>query len=310
MPCYHPLKARQRYAGGPLFFGPHYRLGDRFLEVPCGQCVGCRLEFCRQWAVRCIHESRMHDVSCFATFTYDDEHLPADGSLCHAHFVAMFKRLREQLRFQGKPLIRFFMGGEYGEKYSRPHYHALIFGFTPEDRVFWKKSDAGFDCYTSNYLDKVWRFGRVYVGDVTFESASYVARYCMKKVGSDGPRREILDVITGEIITRAHEYGKMSLRPGLGASYITKYGRDVFMNDRVIVNGKDSPLPRYYDVLLERVSPLLLAEHKALRVSRADAKYQRLCEERPADIKIGDERRLKVHEAVKKASINLLKRGE
>lgn len=310
MPCYHPLKAFQRYAGAPLFFGSGYRFGDRCLEVPCGQCVGCRLEYCRQWAVRCMHENRMHDISCFATFTYDDEHLPSDGSLCHPHFVSMFKRLREQLRVAGRPPIRFFMGGEYGDKFSRPHYHALIFGYSPADRVFWKKSDAGFDCYTSDSLDKVWRFGRVFVGDVTFESASYVARYCMKKVNDGSPRREILNVETGEIVTRAHEYGKMSLKPGIGASYLAKYGRDIFMNDRVIVNGKNSPLPRYYDVLLERDAPLLLAEHKAKRVSRADAIYQRLCAERPVDVKIGDERRLKVHEVVKKASISHLKRGE
>lgn len=310
MPCYHPIAAYQRRSGGRLSFSfksmPH---DARHLEIPCGQCIGCKLEFARRWAVRCMHEAKMHESNCFVTLTYDDDHLPPDLSLCHPHFVAFFKRLREYLRSIGHPPIRFFMGGEYGEKYSRPHYHSLIFGFYPEDKVFWKMSDSGYPVYTSALLDKAWRFGRVYVGDVTFESASYVARYCLKKSNDGYPRREILDVTTGEIITRAHEYGKMSLRPGIGASFVEKYARDIFMNDRVVVNGHVSPLPRYYDILLERESPLLLAEHKAKRRFKSELRNARVAELHP-ELPIGSRQRLYVEEVVKLASISLLKRGD
>ena len=49
--------------------------------VPCGQCIGCRLDYCRQWATRCMLEAKDYPKgSCwFVTFTYDDEHLPEYG---------------------------------------------------------------------------------------------------------------------------------------------------------------------------------------------------------------------------------------
>jgi hypothetical protein len=53
------------------------------LKIPCGQCIGCRLEYSRQWAMRCHHEASLHIFNSFITLTYDPEHLPQDGSLKH-----------------------------------------------------------------------------------------------------------------------------------------------------------------------------------------------------------------------------------
>ena len=112
---------------------------------------------------------------------------------------------------------------------------------------------------------------------------------------------------TGEIITRAHEYGKMSLRPtGIGGSFAHKYGEDIFFNDRVISNGHPAPLPRYYDILMERHSPLLLAEQKAARRAKSDARSARILELHPE----GVSRRLLAEELVKYAAISNLKRGD
>lgn len=45
------------------------------IKLPCGQCIGCRLERSRQWAMRCVHEASLYEKNCFITLTYDDSHL-------------------------------------------------------------------------------------------------------------------------------------------------------------------------------------------------------------------------------------------
>lgn len=321
MQCYSPLRAWQRGAAPPVFSCPAAGAdGYRVLEIPCGQCVGCRLEKSRQWATRCMHEAQMHERNCMLTLTYDEASVPADLSLRPRDVQLFLKRLlQSRMRAwrarkrsgeaEPTPKQRFYMCGEYGERNSRPHYHVLYFGFYPEDALYFRKGDSGFKCYTSESLAKIWGFGQVFVGDVSFESAAYVARYVMKKVGSDGVDREILDVTTGEIIHREHEFARMSLNPGIGSTWFEKYASDVFPHDRCIVRGVTNRVPKYYDVLLDRSSPLYLAQIKAKRRARADAKDIELYDAAPPELKGGDYHRLKVHEKVKLASIKSLKRS-
>ena len=135
MTCYHPLECWRVDGQSKLaFVKPREALIREKLEVPCGQCIGCRLERSRQWAVRCIHEAQLHKDNCFITLTYNDEHLPSPPSLSVRDFQLFMKRLRKRF---GKG-IRFFHCGEYGEKYGRPHYHACLFGFDFPDRVQFK----------------------------------------------------------------------------------------------------------------------------------------------------------------------------
>ena len=47
-----------------------------FIQVPCGQCYGCRLQYSREWANRCMLEASEYSSNFFLTLTYDDEHLP------------------------------------------------------------------------------------------------------------------------------------------------------------------------------------------------------------------------------------------
>ena len=147
MACFKPLSAWRNPSdpSGQLLFSYHTigassdHAERTCLKIPCGQCVGCRLEYSRQWAVRCCHESSLHIYNCFITLTYDPEHLPDDGSLDIKHFQKFMKRLRDKLH----PLrIRFFHCGEYGDKTRRPHYHALIFGYSFPDRKILKKSKS------------------------------------------------------------------------------------------------------------------------------------------------------------------------
>ena len=132
MACYKPLRAWQ-CANGDVVFAELGRFDiTRQLDLPCGQCVGCRLERSRQWAMRCLHEAKMHDRNCFVTLTYNNDNVPADRSLNYRDFQLFMKRLR--FHFRGVP-IRFYMCGEYGEDFGRPHFHACLFGLDFPDKT-------------------------------------------------------------------------------------------------------------------------------------------------------------------------------
>lgn len=45
-------------------------------EIGCGQCLACRLNRAKKWAVRCVKESETSGLSAFVTLTYDDSTLP------------------------------------------------------------------------------------------------------------------------------------------------------------------------------------------------------------------------------------------
>jgi hypothetical protein len=181
MACYKPLTAYQCADRSIIWREIPGADVVRTLSLPCGQCVGCRLERSRQWAVRCMHEAQMHTSNCFITLTYAPEFIreAKDLSLNYEHFQLFMKRLRK--RFTGKT-IRFYMAGEYGELRDRPHFHACIFGLDFEDKKFLKRTETGSILYTSKILEELWPYGYSSIGDVNFESAAYVARYIMKKV--------------------------------------------------------------------------------------------------------------------------------
>jgi hypothetical protein len=246
MPCFKPLEA-YLLADGSVVFHPK---GDvvRDRTLPCGQCVGCRLERSRQWAVRCVHEASLHERNCYITLTYSDEFLPDDGSLHYEDFQLFMRYLRRKF---GK--VRFYMCGEYGEDFThRPHFHACLFGVDFSDKKYFGKSPAGAKMFTSAILDGLWKKGFCTVQDLTFDSAAYVARYVMKKVTGDranaiqhdGCPGHYTDIDTGVI--RTPEFNHMSLKPGIGATWFDTWKCDVFPHDRVVVNGSVMKPPKYY----------------------------------------------------------------
>lgn len=242
MPCYYPLQAWQRDDNSITF---EERGGDvrRALVLPCGRCIGCRLESSRCWAVRCMHEAQMHDFSSFITLTYDDAHLPYRGDLHYPDFKKFCRRMVKRL---GK--FRFFMAGEYGDLNDRPHYHAIVFGLFFADRKFFKQSPAGFNIYTSDTLSALWPYGHASVGDVSFESAAYVARYVTKKVTGDSAAEHYqrVDELTGEVYSLTPEFSKCSNRPGIGFDWWQKYGKEVLARGNVVMDGVEMKPPRYY----------------------------------------------------------------
>ena len=270
--CTRPLPAR-RVNGQIEFLGrtPSGRFVSNALatlQIPCGQCVECRLKRSREWAIRCLHEASLHRDNCFVTLTYKD----APVSLDYGHYQAFMKRLRA--RFP-RDTIRFYACGEYGETNPRtglkdgglyrPHFHACLFGFNFPDRKPVRLLGQS-DLFSSEVLNATWGHGHCTIGNVTFESAAYVARYIMGKVTGDLAKAHYMLITEdGEMIERVPEMCKMSLRPGIGHDWFRRFSSDVFPRDEVIARGKATQPPRYYDKLLSRLDEAMAEAVAAAR---------------------------------------------
>lgn len=294
MPCYHPMAAYRPRAGGSILFADR---GDCDpITITCKQCIGCKLERARDWATRCMHEASMHERNVFLTLTWDDAHLPADGQLEYLPFQLFMKRL---WKFAQPWDQRFYMCGEYGGLYRRPHYHALVFGFDFDDKSFYKRSESGDKLYTSDALSRLWPYGFATAGGVTFESAGYCARYCCSKITGDLAYFHYASIgDSGDIVQLNPEFNRMSLKPGLGASWLEKFESDVFPRDYVIVRGSKFPVPAYYDKLFSRSDPFT---YEDIKVQRILASREFLPDNTDA--------RLLVKEHVQKAASSLLLRS-
>lgn len=281
MACYRPLtgwRSRRTNDNGKrtIVFKKSEGFSDQEVSLPCGKCHGCRLEHARSWAVRCMHEASLHENNCFLTLTYNDENLPtvAPGiSTVSKRDVQLFiKRLRKKY---GKKL-KYYMGAEYGPKLGRAHYHLCIFGMDFGDKQLWSIK-RGNQLYTSKTLDKIWGKGFATIGELTFQSASYVARYCMKKM--KGPESwhhyaAYTDLETGEIISREKEFALMSRRPAIGKEWYDKYKDEVLDNGSIIANGYEQSPPKYYEKLAEQEEDIRLIKTKAKRKDNAKARWQ------------------------------------
>lgn len=313
-------------------------------ELPCGQCAGCLLERSRQWALRCVHESLMHEENLFLTLTYNDETLKSRDNpwtLVKKDFQDFMKRLRKKYvpknphpeyltdnphpklipnfndvlvinpkwqlwnKRNKNPLwkyhaknhnIRFFMCGEYGEYCKdclqsrkmceknhygiipdsewdkikvpgRPHFHCILFNHSFDDTELDSITPTGEILYKSETLNKLWRHGNCSFGEVTFQSAAYVARYCLKKITGDMAEDHYTRVIpdTGEIYPLLPEFTQMSTKPAIAEWFLEEYIDDIYPKDYVTQNGKKMRPPKYYDRYLDLVDPYLLEYLKDMR---------------------------------------------
>lgn len=257
MGCHWPLRAwksREVNESGKRSLEFAYREGysDLEVKVPCGKCYGCRLERSREWAVRCVHEASMWERNSYVTLTYNDDNLVYGygvPTLVPDDFVKFMKRLRH-----AKSGVRFIQAGEYGAG-GRPHHHALLFNCGFDDMVYLRMSPSGERLYRSEELEKFWPFGFSSIGAVSFESAAYVARYTIKKIGEENRGG-----------AKTPEYMTMSRNPGIGKKWLDKYSKDIFPSDEVIVRGgvRCKP-PRYYDEYLKKKD---LEEYNRIKSAR------------------------------------------
>ena len=245
MTCFKPVTA-YRTADGITFYESRREESLYQIQIPCRQCIGCRLDKAQDWATRCMHESKLHPQNCFITLTYADEHLPEDNGLHHEHFQKFMKRLRKH--FKGVQ-ISYYMAGEYGTEGGRPHYHALIFGVNFDfDKKAFNKGPSGHTNFTSVTLEKLWPFGIATIGPVTYDTCNYTARYIMEKHIGKGQEHfyEWFNPTTGKTYPRIAEYNKMSTRPAIGMRFLDKFLGDVAWHDYVIIQGKKKPVPKAY----------------------------------------------------------------
>jgi len=278
MPCYHPLTAYHS-TGGTISFDPNKSFGKSFsLQLPCGRCIGCRLEKAKEWALRCNHEASMHEAglnNSYITLTYATEHLPKNNNLIKSEFQNFIRSLRKRT----KKKIRYFMCGEYGvataenKWIARPHFHALLFGYRfPNPKLV--NIRKGNRVYTDALLTKIWGKGACEIGAVTFQSAGYVARYILKKQQGEPEeifnRYVIINRETGEMSSRQLEYISMSLKKGIGEKWYEQNSSDCFPHDYcVLPDGRQTPVPTYYRNLLRKNDPALWEKLRLIRIEKS-----------------------------------------
>lgn len=216
------------------------------MDVPCGKCEGCRMDYARSWAIRCVHEASMHDSNCCITLTYDPDHLPANRELDKRGMQNWLKILRNNIGS-----FRYFGCGEYGALGDRPHYHIILFGFDWPDKVL-TTIHGGAKHYESKWLRELWHRGHVDVGECSYSSAAYIARYCFKKQSG--------------VTTCSHvqpEYTLKSLRPGIGADFVQRYKDDLLVNFSCLYDGKEFAIPKFYETRFSEADLVALRKHRA-----------------------------------------------
>lgn len=151
------------------------------LIVPCGKCYNCRNKYRLSWQLRLQHEFiSYHGSAMFLTLTYNNENLPENRQLLKSDVQLFIKRLR---KFYSGVKIKYFIAGEYGDKFKRPHYHAIIYGLRAPE---YKKKDSIKNYKYGKFIaNKIWKKGFCHVGYVDSKCISYVSKYIMKKFVSN-----------------------------------------------------------------------------------------------------------------------------
>lgn len=237
MSCKYPItiytgKKSAAYPSGI----PTYPMKNKQIHtVPCGTCWNCRAYLAQQWTARITQEASLYKDNSFITLTYKTSKLPKGGTLVKDDFQNFLKRLRKN---NPELNIRYYQCGEYGDKMGRAHYHAILFGVKFKDQKFWKTSKSGNKLYRSKILEKSWKLGHSYIGNVKYESIAYVARYAMKKITGEPAK----DHYKG----RLPEYTTMSLKPAIGLPYYDINKHSMFEKGTIPLNGRDISIPRFY----------------------------------------------------------------
>jgi len=241
MRCTSPRSVGFKSDGKTLAWSPkNYCKEYATFQLPCGKCIECRLDYARQWAVRCVHEAQMHPDNCFITLTYNDEHLNSK-KLVYEDFQKFMKRLRKLTNNE----VGMFVTGEYGTINKRPHWHAIIFNWSPKDGTPWNLNPRGDTLYRSKTLEKLWPHGFSSYGEVTFESAGYVARYSAKSLAHEEDERAGYKAIS-----------KKSQKNAIGKRWLESHYSDIFNYGTLIINGRPlGSIPRYYEKWLQKNKP-------------------------------------------------------
>jgi len=274
------IKYKPHVAADPLEV--NMRPGEK--KIPCGKCIGCRLQYSKDWAMRCMLEAKYWEHNQFVTLTYDPECVPVSSStgiqsLLPNDLTKFEKDLRRYYKYHfNHDNIRLYACGEYGSILGRPHFHLILFNLpVPDKRLY---SDyRGHKRYTSEIILKIWKKGFTLVEDVTFESCAYVARYILKKQTGKG-------AVIYEQEDKVPEFTRCSRRPGIAANYYYDHKEEIYYADEIILKVKDTAKAlkpaKYYDRKYDIEQPEKLAAIKELR--RIGAEQAELEELRHTDL--------------------------
>lgn len=281
---YDPSKIDLKFAGINSATGLPY-----VLKIPCGKCIGCRLDYTRSWADRMMLElsTTPDQKACFVTLTYSPENVPycfdEDNDPDHLSPVSMslekrdFQLFMKRLRFYfSEKKIRFLGCGEYGSSTLRPHYHLILYGISADDfsdlRLL-KINNLNQALYTSDILRDIWSNGHVSISNVSYNTCAYVARYNLKK--SYGIDSKPSDFALDPFIL-------MSRRPGIGSEYFELHPDCI--QQSAIYLGLDGrscriSIPRYFWKKFEVDNPDLCVKMKSDRMMlQRDRELQKLCQ--------------------------------
>ena len=232
----------------------------QFIQIPCGKCIGCRIDYKRSWADRLTYHSfGKEDNSYFITLTYDDDHLfhlpyNEDYDIYSIDFndiTDFIQKLRNKFKknmvidSNGVPQgIDYFYACEYGDSSFRCHAHLILFNLPLEDLEYFGLDDNGQPVYVSNTIDDLWQKGIHTISRFTWHNAAYVAGYVEKKLKG---RRQ--DEYTA--LGLFPEGCRMSRRPGLAFDYYVNNYSDIWKNngldvDRTINSSGHLGIPRYF----------------------------------------------------------------
>lgn len=270
MPCFHPRKMYATPGGGRWTCDvAEAAPGAEAVPVACGGCRGCLLRRSGEWVQRCLWElddPRHEGVACFITLTFDDAHLPSNYSVSVEDIQDFMRALRQAVRRRrvagldpakyvtkvdketGEVTqvmtagIRFYAVGEYGEKEDatkRPHYHFILFGWSPHDAEPVENSQTGLPQWSSEFLDGIWKKGRVRIGEVTKESIAYVTGYVFDKRWGDAGKVEYGSrphPVTGEVCSVRPPFNHMSRMPGIGGGWYERFKDNDALSDFVVRN--------------------------------------------------------------------------
>lgn len=239
----------------------------REVVIPCRKCFECVQSYSTNWAVRCCLEAKMHEKNCFITLTYDEQHIEDLSKKTLQKFI---KRLRKHF---GVKSCRYFACGEYGENTGRPHYHLILFGVDfSEDRYFLKRDRRGNPIYCSDILSRLWKFGFHSIGDISFSSAKYCAKYMQKFNFANGKKAFTLQ----------------SRKPAIGYDFAVKNAESLCRSGKVYIDGKEYNIPwqfkRWFQKSVRLVSFSLQLDSLKKCVSHSFKKVYQLAVDRRKQI--------------------------
>lgn len=297
MPCYHPLirvadRNKWEVAADGHKYHPAKILGgdDRPDDIeqlkqysaghyekqliPCGKCIGCRLDYSREWANRGYLEAKEYENNWFVTITYDDKHLPKPdeiidnngiswtndgswegGTLVPSHLTQFIKNVRQIMkRDYNQDGIRFMACGEYGDEGARPHYHIIFYNLNlPTEDLYNPRIINKEFYYQSKIIERAWDKGISNVSEATWNTIAYTARYITKKINGEG----------SDELYHSHgkfkEFMRVSRMPGIGEGYYEKHKDEIYTTDSILIKNKTGSIhvkpPSYYDKKFEKENP-------------------------------------------------------